>query len=510
MSTITNALTQADLRMPPTVITKMIRNRNQVAKRVFQLAASGGFPYTGMTYQQWAKKWLPSEKFRLVEIDIHAAASAHLPKNPERVAYRLMCAQDSVDPIVVDLNKQQIGKSHLGFIPKVVVTDGKHRKQGQILQGHTRILAWVGCRAEKHLKNVKVIDKLDFSAIKPQKDTKPVIIQASGMRIASHRNLPIDTAYNLHCAVTPASGQTFLDQSGGEGGSRPKSAFVKAKKVKAGGPGSGRHKENHDELIKNGWEVTKSNSAGKQYQHMLHRGMYINRDTGAWGFRNPGQISKSTDSGRDLASLKTHLTTHPEPSEAQKKWAKGEFDAMGGPGASLGGGSGSNPLTMRAKKIKSNRDCNACGNSPMSMGMIEDESASDPSGKVPSASDQTSRTAPSDQRQYLYPKQQIKAPGAKGWSGGNNNYSPGSGVGPRVARSTGATRSEMSRLADSVPTIQGKGLKSKGKIIDKIWTKAPPGWSEETMHKLKSKHGTESAFKIAWSAYNEGKDESEV
>jgi hypothetical protein len=32
--------------------------------------------------------------------------------------------------------------------------------------------------------------------------------------------------------------------------------------------------------------------------------------------------------------------------------------------------------------------------------------------------------------------------------------------------------------------------------------KAPPGWSEETMHKLKREHGVESAFKIAWAAYN--------
>jgi hypothetical protein len=30
---------------------------------------------------------------------------------------------------------------------------------------------------------------------------------------------------------------------------------------------------------------------------------------------------------------------------------------------------------------------------------------------------------------------------------------------------------------------------------------APPGFSEETMHELKRKHGVESAFKIAWAAY---------
>jgi hypothetical protein len=33
---------------------------------------------------------------------------------------------------------------------------------------------------------------------------------------------------------------------------------------------------------------------------------------------------------------------------------------------------------------------------------------------------------------------------------------------------------------------------------------APPGFSEATMHALKAKHGVESAFKIAWSAYEKG------
>jgi hypothetical protein len=79
--------------------------------------------------------------------------------------------------------------------------------------------------------------------------------------------------------------------------------------VRAGGPGSGRHKENHDALTQNGWEVTKSNSAGKQYGHMSNPGMYINRDNGAWGYRIPGKMAQSTDSGRDLKSLSDHLAT---------------------------------------------------------------------------------------------------------------------------------------------------------------------------------------------------------
>lgn len=39
------------------------------------------------------------------------------------------------------------------------------------------------------------------------------------------------------------------------------------------------------------------------------------------------------------------------------------------------------------------------------------------------------------------------------------------------------------------------------KPAGELQKKAPPGFSEETMHKLKNKYGTESAFKIAWSAH---------
>jgi hypothetical protein len=77
--------------------------------------------------------------------------------------------------------------------------------------------------------------------------------------------------------------------------------------LRAGGPGSGRHKENHDAITNSGWEVTRKNSAGKQYQHSTNPGMYINRDNGAWGYREPMKIAQSGDSGRDLKSLNDHL-----------------------------------------------------------------------------------------------------------------------------------------------------------------------------------------------------------
>lgn len=153
------------LKEPPkkTVVVKK-RSRLQVAKRVFQLAAQGGFPYTGMTAEQWAKSWLPSKEFVLCEVNIHAAASInmnvvaspHPPKNPNRVNHYLQCSIEAMDPIVVDLNRRKVGRSYLGYVPEIVVLDGKHRKKAQLQQGRTRILAWVGAAALKLMPEITV------------------------------------------------------------------------------------------------------------------------------------------------------------------------------------------------------------------------------------------------------------------------------------------------------------------------------------------------------------------
>lgn len=54
---------------------------------------------------------------------------------------------------------------------------------------------------------------------------------------------------------------------------------------------------------------------------------------------------------------------------------------------------------------------------------------------------------------------------------------------------------EHHRPEESSPSEHGEA------VPEAMQKKAPPGFSEETMHKLKAKHGTESAFKIAWAAY---------
>ena len=459
-----SAISQAALMLPNQGVPLKSRTRLQVAKRVFQLAASGGFPYTGQTYKDWAKKWLTSDTYRLMEIDINAAASPHLPKNPERVAFRLLCSTDSVDPIVVDLNKQKTGKSHLGYIPKIVVLDGKHRKQAQMLQGHTRILAWVGCKAEKHLQNVKLIDRIDFRGVKAPIAGKGVILQASALHMPRSGH-SLTTDFNLHCATVPATGQAILDQSGGEGGSRPRTAQVKADGKKCPHCGSTKFK-----LMPTDFETAKCSKCGKNFN------------------------------------------------------MKAAGGGMGGPGASLGGGSGSNP--MMKGKAKLIDDCNACAGMNKSMGRLADPDASDE--KVPpDSSDDGSNVEPSDQRQWMFPDEQIVAPGAKGWEGygpdsqtgfksGGHGQSPGSGSGPRTKKSTGATRSEMSRVADTVPEIHAGRVKIKKifeafkKAVDAGWkpkrgmeAKAAPGW-EGSVKKMKKHNDISNPFALSWWMHEKG------
>jgi len=549
MSNLAAAISQSQLMLPNQGIPLKTRSKMQVAKRVYTLAASGGFPYTGMSCQKWAKKWLSSDTFRLMEIDINAAASPHLPRNPERVAFRLLCSQDSMDPIVVDVNKQKTGKSHLGYVPDIVVLDGKHRKQAQMLQGRTRILAWVGCKAEKKLQNATVIDNLNFKTVAPLTG-KSVIIQASQLHITAgqRERSPLNTAFNLHCATVPSTGQTIVDQSGGEAGSRPRGAVVKAKKNKlsAGGPGSGRHKEHWADV---------DPKLGTNYT--------INKDKTGWEHRGARQR---------LKELKEEEAKKGNPAYKMKSAGGGAGGGMGGPGASLGSGSGSNPMNIKSggpgsgrkpgfedwkkqvdfhigKKVggmtsddlpdqpyadwheqgvgpksaaskairyakgdgydMEARDCDACGNAPHSEGQLDDASASDDPGKVPNASDQASSVSASDRRNYLFPKPNVVAPGKKGWEGygpdSQNNQAPGSGSGPRTKRSTGATRSEMSRAADSVPIIKAVQVDAKGKIVKQIYTKAPPGREDQVL-RLKKKYGEDSSmpFKIAWSQHNKG------
>ena len=394
------ANTISQLSTPVHVITPKTMAGVKVAGMVLARCEKNGYAYKYHSPKSWAKKYLDSKEFTLMEIDINAAASPHNPRDPKRVAHYMKCSAQDFDPIVVDTNKKKIGRSHLGFIPDVIVQDGKHRKAAMLAQGHTKILAWVGCKAAKKIKTGIVIDA---SAVK----------KANGHGITQARLTKFESHYEIYGATSPSVGlaNTVMRQDSGEGGARPK---MNAKK---------------------------------------------------------------------------------------------KMDGMGGPGMSVSQGSGHPKAMLQPPKLDAGAtgDCTACG--ARSTGSLEDPSASD-AQVPPDASDSGSSVDSSDQRQWLPDKPQMKAPGTTGKEpfefGLNQAAAYGSNIGPRV-KNTGASKSDMSRV------LEAKSVKS-GMLVKKIFTKkkkinavAPPGYSEDTMHKLKRKVGTESAFKIAWSQHNKGK-----
>lgn len=129
---------------------------------------------------------------------------------------------------------------------------------------------------------------------------------------------------------------------------------------------------------------------------------------------------------------------------------------------------------------------------------------------IPDSSDDGSSVDASDRLKWFADVPQNQAPGTgPGYTDRFGNpplLSPGSGVGPRIVNK-GASNSEFSR------TVKAKGKVEAGIKVKKMYTKkqkrmhavAPPGFSEKTMHQLKRKHGTEVAFKIAWSKHNRKK-----
>lgn len=229
-----DSLTMSELRKPAPVQTKVkTKTRLQIARRVLQLAAQGGFPYKYHTAESWAKKHLPSKEFVLMEIDINAAASPHIPKNGNRVAYNLLCAAADMEPIVVDRNNRKEGSTLLGFIPDVIVKDGKHRKQARIMQGYARIMAWVGVKAAP-----KLISKETINA-SGDKDRYLLLPAVDNTRMAA--------TYEIHASTVPSVGlsKSVMRQDSGEGGSRPvdsthpMSAGKLKGKIKTGGGAAG-------------------------------------------------------------------------------------------------------------------------------------------------------------------------------------------------------------------------------------------------------------------------------
>ncbi len=184
----------------------------EVAKRVFELSARYGEPYENQTPETWKKDWLASDRFVLAEVGTEQVGIPYAKKiNPEKVRRSIAASADGqMEPIVVDLNRQQIGRTPLGYVPKVIVVDGKHRHRAQVEMGKDRVLAWVGEKAMTELKNRQYGGKrfvMEAASSETYEQVRPM------------SNLLATATLYSAIAVKPSSAMTRQDT--GDGGSRP-------------------------------------------------------------------------------------------------------------------------------------------------------------------------------------------------------------------------------------------------------------------------------------------------
>jgi hypothetical protein len=100
----------------------------------------------------WAKKWLASDRFVLLEIEASRVA-APFPHDAHTLQLCLRASADSLEPIVVDVNKRQVGRTtgRSKYIPPIIVLAGVERHKAQMQQGRERVRAWVGVKAMRKL-----------------------------------------------------------------------------------------------------------------------------------------------------------------------------------------------------------------------------------------------------------------------------------------------------------------------------------------------------------------------
>ena len=226
---LAQATTLSQLAMPvPIPVKEQKKSARRVALDILARCEKGGYPYkhfptTLKGAEAWAHKFLSSKHFVLTRINLNAAASPHNPRDPKRVEIykrQIMANVENAkkfDPIVVDVNRRKVGRSHLGYVPDIIVTDGKHRKKSMLAMGITEHWAWVG---KKALKKMQPKDIKAHEVFLPPVD---------GTKIASQ--------YEMMCSTTPALNIATPRQDTGAGGSRPHDQVhsEKTKKVKANG-----------------------------------------------------------------------------------------------------------------------------------------------------------------------------------------------------------------------------------------------------------------------------------
>lgn len=128
-----------------------VKQAAEIAKAVLASQEEQGLrPHT--TPEQWHREWLRSKRFILLDVPLHFVACPHFVRDDSKLQGCMAAAAASVEPIIVDMNVKQIGRSTTGYFAPVIVVDGRHRHLAARMQGHERIRAWVGELAAAELE----------------------------------------------------------------------------------------------------------------------------------------------------------------------------------------------------------------------------------------------------------------------------------------------------------------------------------------------------------------------
>jgi hypothetical protein len=138
------------------IVPDRVKTALDLAREIFAEAEERKQPFLYLTAEKWTKRWLPSRKFHLMKLPLNAAALPCQPKGENLVLKKIYAREEK--PIVVDYNKNQVGAAMHGFVPPIVVIDGKHRFKAATMRGDSHILAWVGEEAvqEMHAMGMNV------------------------------------------------------------------------------------------------------------------------------------------------------------------------------------------------------------------------------------------------------------------------------------------------------------------------------------------------------------------
>lgn len=135
----------SELRVQQAPVRREFRSAASIASEIWAEARERGLGGSlgGCTnVQDWQQKWLPSKRFHLMRVPLNAAALACAPREMNLVLKKIYAQEQK--PIVIDYNRNRVGASTVGYVPDVVVVDGKHRFASAGMRGNTDILAWIG------------------------------------------------------------------------------------------------------------------------------------------------------------------------------------------------------------------------------------------------------------------------------------------------------------------------------------------------------------------------------